>query len=248
MILISERKRCDKLQRRSEFSMNKLEHISKSDYWRRLNIEQTFHTKKILCWNEYWKRTQLRKWKRCLITSSWKTSGVEWFLDIKIDWQYRRTKATCVKKWCVQKEKSWYYTLSVWNNVQNTWSFFLFENTINIYWSRSCCKREYWFAIYSKRKKQVQKYICFFERLLFEQIVFQLNWIDAKYRSQKNISDWQLLIIDCIEKVVTLAWTSIDYSWSFPYLDHWSNVFDKNQLNVCLWHINFISKKLFNDK
>ena len=41
----------------------------------------------------------------------------------------------------------------------------------------------------------------------------------------ETISWWDIVKIDCIEKIVTINWDIVDYDWIFPELQTWANLF-----------------------
>lgn len=53
-------------------------------------------------------------------------------------------------------------------------------------------------------------------------IRIDINWIYIQVN--EAITDSDTVIINCIEKTVELNWTLVDYDWTFPQIETWSNI------------------------
>lgn len=152
-----------------------------------------------------------------------KTSGVEWFLDIKIDWTYRRTKATCVKS-DVFKRQSFDITRCPFEITFKTVEPFFYLRTKQTYfeeWVTGNINIDLWY--YGTATAFPKVYFFFGTVFWTDAISLELGW--NKIEIAEAITTNDILIIDCLEKTVTLNWTAIDYTWSFPALVYGSNIF-----------------------
>lgn len=152
-----------------------------------------------------------------------KTSEVEGYLDIKIDWTYRRTKATCVKN-DVFKRQNHDITRCPFEITFRTVEPFFYLRTKETYfeeWVTANVNID--LAYYGTATAFPKVYFFFWSVAWTNAVSVELNW--NKIELAETITTNDILIIDCLEKIVTLNWTAIDYTWSFPSLLYWSNVF-----------------------
>lgn len=156
-----------------------------------------------------------------------KTTAVEGFLDIKINGEYRRTKATCIKSDVFQR-RNFDITRCPFEITFQTLDPFFYLKTKETYFEQNVsADLNIDLAYYWNASAYPKIYMFFAWSIVWtDTISVELNW--RKIDFVQSISDFDVLIIDCIDKQVTLNWNIIDYNWSFPFLEYWSNVFDIN--------------------
>lgn len=156
-----------------------------------------------------------------------KTSAVEGYLDIKVDWIYRRTKASCVKS-DIFKRSNHDITRCPFEITFRTVDPFFYLRTKTTYIEASVSSDINIDIQYPWNAKAYPKLYFFFWPSVSWTTAISVEANGSKIEISETISNGDLLIIDCLEKTVTVNWTWIEYSWSFPYMENWSNVFDIN--------------------
>jgi len=151
-------------------------------------------------------------------------SAVEWFLDIKTNWIYRRTKATVVSSKVFDKRHFDITRTPYELTFETVEPFFYFRSpeTISDLWVSADHNIEFtynWTAISYPRI-----YFIFWTVSATDEISMTLNWSTVSI--SEAITTWDIVILDAEEKSVKLNWTEIEYTWTFPNLVNWSNLFE----------------------
>lgn len=153
-----------------------------------------------------------------------KTSVVEWFLDIKVNWIYRRTRATVVSNQILDR-KHYNITVVPFEITFETLDPFFYNKSddnftdAGITGNHSAQFRYYWTAV-----SQPRVYLIFDTGWWTDTIVFTLN--GKQLTVNQAINDWDVLLYDSITKTVTINWIEVDYVWTFPQIQYWDNLFD----------------------
>lgn len=153
-----------------------------------------------------------------------KTSVVEGYLDIKVNWYYRRTKATVVSSNVFARE---HYNINVvpfeiifetlepffYNRLEET----ILENWIT--WNHSTE-----FRYFGTAPSQPRVYLVFTTAWGADEITFKLN--DRELTVQNSINNGDILLYDSLTKSVFINWVEVDYLWAFPQIQYWDNLFE----------------------
>lgn len=215
---------------------------ARADWWN--VIGQYYRTKRISLVMSLIASTE--QWLNDLIDElKFATSGVQWNLDIIINWLVRRREATLVslKFW----RKS--YNINVLQNIELTFDCvnpFAFNLT-------SISKTYSWLSWnYVAEIMYSWKVVC------YPTIYVMINsetWLDNFRIEQNNylfnidheLNSWDFLIIDWETKIARLNWTPIEYSWPFPAIEPWLNNIEMwiNDWALANYDVVYIYKKLY---
>lgn len=152
-----------------------------------------------------------------------KTSVVEWFLDIKVNWFYRRTKATVISNNILTRE---HYNITV-VPFEITFStlepFFYNRNneTVNESWVTWNISTE--FVYFGTAPSQPRVYFVFGPTTWTNLMSFNLNWRSLSVN--QAVADGDVLLFDSVSKSVFFNGAEIDYTWAFPQINYGDNLF-----------------------
>jgi len=164
-----------------------------------------------------------------------KTSEVEWYLEIKVDWVYRRTKATCVKSDLFDK-KHYDITRCPFEITFRTLEPFFYlrsDETVLESWVTANITVD---ISYNGTAKTYPKFLFAFNswNTGVTQVAIALN--GKTITITDTFSDWDVMIVNCETKEVLINGVDTDYSGVFPNLEYWTNIvettFTKTTLNV----------------
>lgn len=215
---------------------------ARADWWN--VIAQYYRTKRINLVMSLIASTE--QWLNDLIDElKFATSGVQWNLDIIINWLVRRREATLVslKFW----RKS--YNINVLQNIELTFDCvnpFAFNLT-------SISKTFSWLSWnYVAEIMYSWKVVCY--PTIYVMINSQ-SWLDNFRIEQNNylfnidheLNAWDFLIIDWETKLARLNWTPIEYTWPFPAIEPWLNNIEMwiNDWALANYDVVYIYKKLY---
>lgn len=152
-------------------------------------------------------------------------SEVEWYLDIQINWVYRRTKATCIKN-DIFKRNSFDITRCKFDVTFKTLEPFSYLKATQSY-------LEEWISWDVNIDRDYDGtattyptfYIVFWPSVSWT-TALSIEANDKKISIAETFWPADILIIDCANKTVTLNWADIDYTGTFPFLQYGSNSLD----------------------
>lgn len=215
---------------------------ARADWWN--VIAQYYRTKRISLVMSLIASTE--QWLNDLIDElKFATSGVQWNLDIIINWLVRRREATLVSLKFWRKN----YNINVLQNIELTFDCvnpFAFNLT-------SISKTFSWLSWnYVAEIMYSWKVVC------YPTIYVMINsetWLDNFRIEQNNylfnidheLNAWDFLIIDWETKIARLNWTPIEYSWPFPAIEPWLNNIEMwiNDWALANYDVVYIYKKLY---
>ena len=153
-----------------------------------------------------------------------KLSAVEWFLDIKVNGIYRRTKATAISPEILDRQHFNISQVPYSVTFETLDPFFYNMNEesitdINITGDHSISIVYNWTATSNPRI-----YFIFETWWSTNEIIFNLN--NKRITVSTAISNADVLVFDSIEKTVTLNWVEINYVWSFARIEYWINLLE----------------------
>jgi len=153
-----------------------------------------------------------------------KTSATEWFLDIKINWIYRRTKATVVSNNLFERKhfNISYVPFEITFETLDPFFYNREDATLTDTWITWNHSTE--FAYFWSAPSQPRVYLIFTTATWTDEMIFTLNW--KKLTVSRDMNDGDILLFDSITKTVKVNWTEIDYAWSFPIIQYGDNLFD----------------------
>lgn len=155
-----------------------------------------------------------------------KTSKTEWYLDIKVNGYYRRTKATVISN-NIMERKHFNLTFVPFEITFETLEPFFYNQTeetvteTGITWDHAIE-----FTYYGSAPSQPRVYFIFTTGGGTDEMTFELNW--KSLTVSQAISDGDILLFDSLTKTVTINWTEVDYTWTFPTIVYGDNLFDFN--------------------
>jgi len=215
---------------------------ARADWWN--VIAQYYRTKRINLVMSLIASTE--QWLNDLIDElKFATSGVQWNLDIIINWLVRRREATLISL------KFWrrHYNINAIQNIELTFDCvnpFAFNLT-------SISKTFSWLSWnYVAEIMYSWKVVC------YPTIYVMINsetWLDNFRIEQNNylfnidheLNAWDFLIIDWETKIARLNWTPIEYTWPFPAIEPWLNNIEMwiNDWALANYDVVYIYKKLY---
>ena len=215
---------------------------ARADWWN--VIAQYYRTKRISLVMSLIASTE--QWLNDLIDElKFATSGVQWNLDIIINWLVRRREATLISL------KFWrkHYNINAIQNIELTFDCvnpFAFNLT-------SISKTFSWLSWnYVAEIMYSWKVVC------YPTIYVMINsetWLDNFRIEQNNylfnidheLNAWDFLIIDWETKIARLNWTPIEYTWPFPAIEPWLNNIEMwiNDWALANYDVVYIYKKLY---
>lgn len=152
-----------------------------------------------------------------------KTSVVDWFLDIKTNWIYRRTKATVVSN-NIMDRKNFNLTFVPFEITFETLDpFFYNKDAETITDTNITGDHLMEFTYYWTAPSQPRVYFVFATGGWTDEMIFELN--DRKLTVNHTMLDGDILLFDSVEKTVKINWTEVDYTWTFPTLIYGDNLF-----------------------
>lgn len=154
-----------------------------------------------------------------------KTSCVEWYLDIKVNWYYRRTKATVVSNNLFARE---HYNINV-VPFEITFAtlepFFYNKQDETITETGITGDYAIEFNYNWTAPSQPRVYFIFWAGTVdTDTMTFKLNW--KQLTVNEAVEDWDILLYDSITKSVTINWVEVDYVWAFPQIQYGNNLFE----------------------
>lgn len=164
-----------------------------------------------------------------------KTSEIEWYLEIKVDWIYRRTKATCIKSNLFDK-KNYDITRCPFEITFKTLEPFFYlrsDETVLEAWVTNDITVD---ISYSGTARSYPKMLFAFNagNTGVTQVAITLN--GKTITISDTFINWDVMIVNCETKSVLVNGVDTDYDWVFPNLEYWTNiietVFTKTTLNV----------------
>lgn len=215
---------------------------ARADWWN--VIAQYYRTKRISLVMSLIASTE--QWLNDLIDElKFATSGVQWNLDIIINWLVRRREATLISL------KFWrkHYNINAIQNIELTFDCvnpFAFNLT-------SISKTFSWLSWnYVAEIMYSWKVVCY--PTIYVMINSQ-SWLDNFRIEQNNylfnidheLNAWDFLIIDWETKIARLNWTPIEYTWPFPAIEPWLNNIEMwiNDWALANYDVVYIYKKLY---
>lgn len=182
------------------------------------------YTKKSITLKGYLKSSDASELNNLIDLFKVKTSVVEWYLDIKVNGYYRRTKATVVKNDILARE---HYHINVvpFSITFETLEPFFYNRdnesiTLTGITGNTSTETQYTGTAPSNPKI----YMVFDVTTGTENIVFSLN--NRKISINQAVSDGDVLQFDSITKSVFYNGVEIEYTGSFPQMTYWDNLFD----------------------
>ena len=151
-----------------------------------------------------------------------KTSAVEWYLDIKVNGFYRRTKATVVSH-DIMDRKHYNITVVPFSiTFQTLEPFFYDRDNETISENDITGDTSIDFGYFGTATSQPKVYLIFSESIATTQAKITLN--SRSITVNENINDWDVLIFDSITKTVLLNNIEIDYVGTFPTIVYGDNL------------------------
>lgn len=145
----------------------------------------------------------------------------EWILKIRVNWKYRQAKCNLTslqfnrdfeKKTILTNVLISFATMENLHDENTTYNTEVWVNTptlsldINNNWARA----------------DYELYMIFWSGIVWTNLItIQKDWYTMTI--SQAISDWDILIIDWVEKQVTINGSQIDYDGPFVQLQNWSN-------------------------
>lgn len=152
-----------------------------------------------------------------------RTSKQEWLLEVTIDWVIRTCTATRSSLDFGRK----YYNLNFLPNVKISFVTMSPHRVAKIWESKtySITWNHYEDLDYKGTAPVYHKtYISFASAGNSWITSLVINTRGTALTVTNSIINWDMLIVDGVNKVVTLNWTEIDYTWIFKPLVPWSNI------------------------
>jgi len=153
-----------------------------------------------------------------------KTSIVEWYLDIKVNWYYRRTKATVISNNILARE---HYNITVvpFEITFATLEPFFYNKTDETVTSTGITgDTSVEFAYTWTAPSQPRVYLVFDTTAWTDTMTFKLN--DRQLTVNQAMVDWDILLYDSLTKSVYVNGIEVDYTGSFPQIVYWDNLFE----------------------
>jgi hypothetical protein len=152
-----------------------------------------------------------------------KTSVVEWYLDIKVNWYYRRTKATVVSNQILDRKHFNINVVPFEITFSTLEPFFYNTNDVSVGEEWVTGDTAINFTYYWTAPSQPRVYLIF-GATTTDTVIFTLN--DKQLTVNAMFDGWDVLLYDSLTKSVTINWTEVDYTWTFPQIIYWENNFD----------------------
>jgi hypothetical protein len=188
--------------------------------------------------DETWLNTKIDLLKKNLAVK-------EWLLEIVINWEKREWKAN-LTSFTVNRD---FTKKTIQNNIQ-----IMFALTNHMYASKGSAVSELWVTS-NNLDLDIDNYwttSCFYKTVVIfwngniavDNVQILKDWYVLEINN--SFSDGDILIIDWVNKVVTLNWSQIDFNWPFTELNTWSNPMQINTtgtLNVditILFNVNYL--------
>lgn len=151
-----------------------------------------------------------------------KTSAVEWFLDIKVNGKYRRTRATVVNSVVFDRNhyNITFVPFEITFETQDPFMFLIDNNTVSEFGLQNNSSIE--FTYLGNAVSSPKIYVGFTAAASMDEFSLELN--NRIITIDESISSGDLLILDGVEKSVILDGVEVDYSGIFPTITNWSNI------------------------
>lgn len=153
-----------------------------------------------------------------------KTSAVEWFLDIKVNWYYRRTKATVISNNIFPRQ---HYNITV-VPFEITFAtlepFFYNIDEVSITESWLTWNHSMQFTYHWTAPSQPKIYHIFTTAWWANVVTFKLN--GREITVSQALSNWDILLFDSLTKTIKINWVEVDYVWAFPQIIYGDNLFE----------------------
>ena len=149
------------------------------------------------------------------------TRKTEWWLEIYLDSTVRRVKASVVDL----KFNRQYFNITFCQEVTITF------RTMDPHWQEKNATSSSYLWITADLNEEIENtgnvdvypnfYFNFSSVVSLWSVSIEMWWYSIGIT--ETINTWDVLIIDWTNRDVTLNWTSIDYTWTFPLLEVWDN-------------------------
>ena len=167
-----------------------------------------------------------------------KTSVVEGYLDIKVNWYYRRTKATVVSSNVFARQHFNINVVPYEINFETLEPFFYNkqEETITETWITGNHSTEFRYT--GTAPSQPRVYFIFGETTDTDEITFKLN--DRELTVNETITEWDILLYDSLTKSVFINGVEVDYTGAFPQIQDGDNLFEFTINGSPIFDITFL--------
>lgn len=153
-----------------------------------------------------------------------KTSVIEWFLDIKVNWFYRRTRATVVSNNILDRKHYNITAVPFEITFESLAPFFYHIEDVTILEAGVVGNKSVWFTYFGTAPSQPVVYFVFTTGWGTNVIKFKLN--DRILTLNKAINNDDILAFDSLTKTVLVNWIEVDYVGTFPQIKYWNNLFE----------------------
>lgn len=155
-----------------------------------------------------------------------KTSVTEWYLYIRVNGAYRRTKATVVGSDILNRNH--YNITAVQYRLQliTLEPFFYDMNGETITEEGIVGNTSIEFQYTGTAWSDLRLYMIFNQAADVDEIILSMN--DRQISIDALVSAWDVLYLDWKSKSITINWTEVDYTGAFPRIKYGSNLLDIN--------------------